>query len=235
MRNSIKKTALAALIVASGINSAAAESVQVKVVGTIVPAACTPSLSGGGIFNYGNIRASTLSNDKYTMLPILGQDFAIKCDAPAKIALRAINDRPGSLAGATEAANGNGFPELAILTGGVRSFAASGLGLDGTNRIGGYAMAIDSGIMADGNSVASIHSNTQNGTGAWVTAPSYGYPIHTGPRLISWAENGTDTPLAFKELTGRLRVQAYLNLASELDLSHAIHLDGQTTLEVVYL
>ena len=235
MLNNMKKTALAALIIASGINAAAAESVQVKVVGTIIPAACTPTFSDGGVIDYGYIRADSLSADSYTVLPQMTLEFAINCDAPAKVAVRAFNDRLGTLAGVAEAANGNGRPPVSLLDGSVGSVAASGLGLDGESRIGGYSMKIvRSSVTADGNSVDSIFRNSDNGAGTWIT-PGYGALINTDARISTWAETGTTTPIAFKDLAGQLMVQAYINRASELDLSHAIHLDGQTTLEVVYL
>ena len=235
MRHTFKKAALAALIVTSGINAAAAESVQVNVIGTIIPAACTPTVASGGIFDYGNIRADSLSADEFTTLQEMSLDFGIRCDAPAKVAIRAINDRPGTLAGATEAANGNGHPNIALLGGNRGAWAASGLGLDGTHQIGGYAMVIRTGtVTVDDNTARSIHINNLNGTGTWST-DNYGYVISSIDRMISWATPEGNTPIAFENMAGKLTVQAYINRASELDLSHAIHLDGQTTLEVVYL
>ncbi|MCH1996717.1 DUF1120 domain-containing protein, partial [Achromobacter xylosoxidans] len=40
---------------------AQAQSIDVRVIGTITPAACIPSLAGGGVVDYGNIAASTLN------------------------------------------------------------------------------------------------------------------------------------------------------------------------------
>ena len=234
MLNNMKKTALAALIIASGINAAAAESVQVKVVGTIVPAACTPSVGGGGIIDYGNIKADILKADDYTLLPEMEQDFTITCDAPARIALHAVNDRPGTLAGGKEAATGVGPAPIRIFD--YPSVGVVGLGLDGTTPIGGYSVKITAGkVMADDVAVDSLYDITStNGTGTWKLA-TFGGVYNNVPNCITWGAAGTTTPVAFRNLTGKLAVQAYINKASELDLSHAIHLDGQTTLEVVYL
>ena len=234
MRHTFKKAALAALIVTSGINAAAAESVQVNVIGTIIPAACTPSLAGGGVVNYGNIRADSLNVDSFTLLREMGLDFAIDCEAPARVAVRAINDRPGTLAGATESANGNGKPQVSLLGFAAGDAYASGLGLDGTTPIGGYSLAINR-VSADNNNVISLKASTANNNTKWTSLNSFGHLLEGGPKFISWASPETTTPVAFEHLTGNLRVQAYINQASELDLSHAIHLDGQTTLEVVYL
>ena len=42
-------------------------------------------------------------------------------------------------------------------------------------------------------------------------------------------------PAAFKNLTINLTVQAYINKASELDLTKPVILDGLSTIELVYL
>ncbi|EKS7202333.1 DUF1120 domain-containing protein [Enterobacter asburiae] len=225
------KSTLAVAIIASGINTAFAESVDVKVNGTIIPAACTPALAGGGVVDYGNIKASTLSADDYTTLPEKEIDFSITCDALAKVALNAVNDRPGTMAGVTEGYNGAATTPVPVF--GVSSAMGVGLGLDGTAKIGGYAVRLDPAkVTADGSSVDGI-KNGGAGSTDWTGSP--GSVFSNAPRYISWAKTGELTPVAFKVLAGKLGVQAYINKASELDLTHAIHLDGQTTLEVIYL
>ncbi|MBE4810069.1 MULTISPECIES: DUF1120 domain-containing protein [unclassified Enterobacter cloacae complex] len=238
MLNNFMKTAVTAALLVSGIHAASAESVQVNVIGTIVPAACTPTLSGGGVVDYGNIKASTLSADAYTLLPVKSLDFAISCDAPARVALHAVNDRPGTLAGG-EVANGVGKAPVNVFGNTSGLYPVVGLGLDGTKKIGGYGLTITGGtVTADGNPVDSITNAQNDGTGTWYSSGKglgAGTPFSWTPRSISWAQTGTLVPVAFKTLAGKLDVQAYINKASELDLSHAVKLDGQTTLEVVYL
>ncbi|MNW06548.1 hypothetical protein D3C71_2029760 [compost metagenome] len=51
----------------------------------------------------------------------------------------------------------------------------------------------------------------------------------------SWAATGTLTPVAFKTLATTLEVQAFINKASELDITKPIQLDGLATLELIYL
>jgi len=78
---------ITALAVFTTYSAIAADSVEVKVIGTIVPAACTPSIVGGATIDYGTIKSSTLTADNYTLLPVKHLDLAITCDAPAKVAL----------------------------------------------------------------------------------------------------------------------------------------------------
>ncbi|WIE52931.1 DUF1120 domain-containing protein [Pseudomonas sp. GM17] len=46
-----------------------AASVEVKVIGTIIPNACTPTLAGGGTIDYGTHSSTDLSTNDFTLLP----------------------------------------------------------------------------------------------------------------------------------------------------------------------
>lgn len=236
MLKNIMKTTLAMAILASGLQAASAESVDVKVIGTIVPTACTPTVSGGGVIDYGNIKATTLKADAYTVLPLKTVDFSISCDAPAKVAIAAKNGRFGSLAGASENST-TGVAPAPVTLPDMPGSGAVGLGLDGTTKIGGYSMEIKEGTTtADGELVASLYTNGSLSAG-WSQVPAGKGDVYNmaSQRYMSWGKTGTLDPIAFKALAGKLAVQAYINKASELDLTHAIHLDGLTTLEVFYL
>jgi hypothetical protein len=89
-------------------------------------------------------------------------------------------------------------------------------------------------MFADGVAVDSISS--LGNTTSWTTI-STGSLFNTvaNVRYSSWATKGTTTPIAFTTLAGKLGVQAYINKASELDLTKPVVLDGLTTLELVYL
>lgn len=231
MKNTFKKTACAlALLAASA--AALAESVDVKVVGTIAPAACLPTLSGGGTIDYGTIRPEALQQDAFTVLDEKQIDFAITCDAPAKVAITttsgrgasAVQQKDGTL---VEASTGN------ALFGGA-NMVAVGLGLDGEKGIGGYGLRLAAGTMlADGKPVDSIQSN--GSTTTWAKT-EYGNLFNsTSQRYASWAATGTLEPVAFTTLAGKLGAQAYINKASELDLTKPVRMDGLSTLELVYL
>ena len=88
MMNAVKKTACALAVLATS-TAAMAESVDVKVIGTITPTACKPTLSGGGTVDYGIIPPASLKKDAFNQLDKRQLDFAITCDAPAKVAIAA--------------------------------------------------------------------------------------------------------------------------------------------------
>lgn len=217
---------------------ALAESVDVRVIGTIAPAACTPTVSGGGTIDYGIIDGSTLSATEYTVLPLKEIDFSISCTAPAKVAIKGINGRPNSLAGGVEgsASHSGGTPVLLPGLGGVANVV--GLGLDGTTKIGGYGIVFVPDSFTDNGTTVSFISQLGNPmiTPAWTTyAAGSLYHAGTVERYTSWAESGKTVPVAIENLAGKMKVQAYLNKGSELDLTRPITLDGLSTLEVVYL
>ncbi|MDI3439201.1 DUF1120 domain-containing protein [Erwinia sp. V90_4] len=233
----MKKTVLALALLATTASAFAADSVDVRVIGTIVPAACTPTLSGGGTVDYGTIKADTISATDYTVLPEKQIDFSISCDAPAKVALTAASGRPGSIAVGTETAQGVAYPPFNLF--GLNGVAAAGLGMDGSDKIGGYAVRIDnSTVTADGAAVDSLRADNRAGVvSAWTNDAWAGivYSPYSQVRMTSWAAPGTTTPVAFTNLAGKLGVQAYINKGDALDLSKPIHLDGLTTITLLYL
>jgi type 1 fimbria pilin len=236
----MKKTLLATTLAATTIfplsSAFAADSVDVKVIGTISPVACTPTLSGGGTVDYGTIKSDTLKADDYTVLPVKSLDFAITCDGNAKVAVKAINGRMGTAAGGTEDAKGSTKPPVALTIGG-NSF---GLGLAGTKKIGGYALQT-SNLTYDGKTAVAIYNSADWAADTWISYAGgpgdKGVLININSPVLkeSVAATGTLVPIAFKNLAGKLEVQAYINKGSELDLTKPIQLDGLTTLELVYL
>lgn len=213
-----------------------AESVDVRVIGTIVPGACTPTLGGGGVVDYGTISATTLDPTTYTILPVKQVPFGITCQAPVKVAIKAINGRKGTLAGAVESGQeGSAIAPAGSLSGAV----VVGLGLDGTTPIGGYSIGLlSAGLTTESGSVVPVYRNSDNDPANWRTAATgigmyTPYPVTT---FISWSTpGGVLAPLAFTTVSGELSVKAYINKRSLLDTSHDIKLDGLTTIELVYL
>lgn len=232
MRVQLKKSACALALLAA--TSTSAFAIDVRVIGSITPAACTPTLSGGGTVDYGVIRPAELTDDAYTTLAEINLAFAIDCDAPAKVALRVINGRPGTAAGSIgTGTESDGEAPVRLL--GLVNIGVVGLGLDGEDKIGGYAIRITPGsVTADSNSVDSLRKNSSGTT--W-TNDSFAGVLYDPyiSRQTSWAATGTVLPVAFENMSGELAVQAYINHASELDLSKPINFEGLTTIELEYL
>lgn len=69
-----------------GTQAFAASTVDLTVDGSITPAACTPTISNNGVFDFGNISAGDLSATKSTSIGAKRFSYSITCDAPTAIA-----------------------------------------------------------------------------------------------------------------------------------------------------
>lgn len=217
--------ALAAMAITSA--TVWAESVDVKVIGTIAPSSCTPTISGD--IDYGNISPSILSQDDFTQLDSKHVKFTIRCDAPTRLALKARNGRPGTTAG-TIYNNDDGVSPPSGMNNG--SGLVVGLGMSGDKKIGGYSITL-SEIFADDKPVTPI---TRGAAPAdhWIKVPIL--PLYKGFEIVSsWSSNDTITPSTFTNMTAMLNVRAYINKRSELNIGTPIKLDGLTTIELFYL
>ncbi|MBN1085731.1 DUF1120 domain-containing protein [Erwinia aphidicola] len=228
----MKKTVLALALLATTASAFAADSVDVRVIGTIVPAACTPTLSGGGTVDYGTIKADTISATDYTVLPAKEIDFSIQCDAPAKVAIKAVTGRPGTTAGVTESSYGAAATPVSLF--GMGDIAVVGLGMDGADKIGGYAVRINPGSVTV-DSVAANNLRKSDSATSWTQDAYAGMLFDPNfSRSTTWGTSGT-TPVAFTNLAGKLGVQAYINKGENLDLTEPVNLDGLTTITLVYM
>ncbi|AIR61145.1 hypothetical protein LH23_10855 [Cedecea neteri] len=220
---------------ATSFTAQAADTVDLTVIGTITPSVCVPTLAGGGVYDVGTIKAATLSATALNGVTTQTKQLSIVCDAPTKVAIKAVNKRLNTAADTTEvAATGAAPAPTSLVT--WRGHNVVGLGLDGSSRIGGYSLYNTGTVNADNNTVDVITADDAAHT-AWTkgsgTPNMYG--IGAAPRLLTVAATGTTVPVAFTSLTMNVSATVYVNKASELDLTKDIKLNGMTTLEMVYL
>ncbi|VVP91594.1 Protein GltF [Pseudomonas fluorescens] len=71
-------------------------STDLTVTGVITPAACTPSLSGGGVVDYGKISSKDLNPDTHTQFQDRTVQLTVSCDAPVKFAIVPVDNRAGT-------------------------------------------------------------------------------------------------------------------------------------------
>ncbi|MEQ9899429.1 DUF1120 domain-containing protein [Pectobacterium punjabense] len=233
MMNTVTKTACALAVLAATSTSVMAESIDVRVIGTITPTACKPTLSGGGTIDYGVISPASLKKDTVTVLAEKQVDFSITCDAPAKVAVNAIGTKSDT---ATDVKGTGGYPYFI----GGKLFGAvnpnvTGLGADGGKNIGGYGIRlVPDTFTLDGNKAINIFRESPDH--AWIKPVDEGILLTWNKKSqTSWSNKSGGNPVAFKMVAGKLGVQAYITKTSELDLSKPVKLDGLTTLEMHYL
>lgn len=235
MVNSMYKTAFALTVLAvSSASVMAADTVDLKVKGTIAPFACVPTLSAGGVVDYGNLTSEALALDDYTTLDVKELDLSIACNGPAKIAIKLMSNRQGSAAGAgSEGSGGFAAGPVDLFNSGASTTWVAGLGLsDDGAKIGGYAVRLVSdSVLVDAVAVDTISASMAGNS--WRLENDVSMTVNG--RKFSWADVGTLNPVAVNNLSAKFETQAYINKASELDITKDIALDGSSTLEVMYL
>ena len=200
-------TLAASLLLLNSAATFAASTVDLTVKGLIVPSACTPSLSGGGVIDHGKISAMDLNPDKNTVIGNNTLSMAVNCDAPIQFALHSIDNRAAS---GSSIRYGLGF-------------------INETQVLGGYILTFANPVAEGGVVVQPIASGDQGNT--WYREKFWDPGLY-----MSVAAMDDDTqPMAVKDLSLDLEVQTIINRADGLDLSNEVTIDGSATLEVKYL
>ncbi len=195
----------------------AASSTDLTVSGQVTPLACTPSVSSGGLVDYGKISQQDLNVDRGTRLPLKQLLVTINCDGLSRFALRMGDNRDGTAT--------------------VNSEVYYGLGRDGSgNRIGLYSISFDPAQTAVDAMPQVFGTESTTGGLGWRTANRN--PMDIGARSyvgFTDIEGSTAGPAAIRTLSSTVTVHTIIAAKQNLDLSRDIHIDGSATLEVVYL
>ncbi|MDZ4355438.1 MAG: DUF1120 domain-containing protein [Variovorax sp.] len=208
-----------AAVMMAPIPASAAESAELRITGTIVPAACTPAFAGGGVVDYGTISARSLNPTAQTTLADKSTQLTLTCEAAALFAFKVIDERAGT---AVTSLTTIPMPGPAGLF---------GLGaVDGKN-IGAYSLVITKETADQG---ATQHINSTDGGATWTSFP--GVMSGDGGKLVAFAGSATGTvPGAHTSITADIRVVTAIDKGSNLPLTQKIPLDGLSTFELVYL
>ena len=197
-----------ALLITHGTLALAASAVDLSVKGAITPSACTPSLSEGGVVDYGKISAKDLKVDQQTFLDSQTVQFTVTCDAATLMAMEAKDNREGSDANNDEMEFGLGL-------------------INGTEKLGGMELRLLNPV-ADSVPVATIGS--YDGGVTWGTERNL-----MRNNLIAPAVAGVNTPIPVQLWTADLNVMPFIAKTSGLTLTNEVAIDGSVTLTVRYL
>jgi len=223
----------AALFVAAQAN--AANESTLKVTGSIVPAACTPTLSNSGEVSFGTIAASVIKSpaEGNGLVQLGAKDitFSISCEAEAAVGFKMIDNRTSS-AVALSASNYIVSP----VSGGAsaaQTYFGFGLGLASNNaKIGAYSVTLDgANTTADGAAASLVYSDDEGKS--WRTGTAV-YQVADNARVTTVAKTGSSQPQLFEEASFALKISAGVQPSSVLG-SDEITLDGNATLSLVYL
>lgn len=204
---------------AAGLNAQASTSAELIVRGTIKPAACNLSMTGGGIINYGDIPSGQLLPTAFNPLAERTTPLTVNCGStPAKFGLKFVDLQAGSKVPGILNVLGTGYTE-------AHNY---GLGTASGRKTGGFAVTLKDLR----TSTTSLYPIMRSGTGAWQSSDGR---VSQSPTQYSWRSSTTITPAAVSQLTGTIAVRAVINKGQDLDLSRDITLDGRATLELSYI
>lgn len=200
-------TLAASVLLLNSATAFAASSVDLTVKGLIVPSACTPTLSGGGVIDHGKVSAKDLNPDRATSIGFHTLSLSVNCDAPIQFALHPIDNRAAS---------------------GISTDFGLGF-INDTQKLGHFSLTLRNPVADDGVAVQTIASIDQGNT--WYSDYSWEPSMY-----MSVASMDDDTqPLPVKDLRIDLQVNTLINRTDGLDLSNEVTIDGSATIEVKYL
>ncbi|MBI6910512.1 DUF1120 domain-containing protein [Pseudomonas palleroniana] len=204
---------------AATLNAQASTTAELIVRGTIKPAACNLSMTGGGIINYGEIPSGQLLPTAFNPLAERTTPLTVSCGTtPAKFGLKFVDLQAGSKVPGILNALGAGYTE-------THNF---GLGLVSGRKTGGFAVTLKD-LRA---SAVVLNPIMRIGAGAWQNSDG---KVAQSPTQYSWRSGATAVPAPVAQLTGTIAVRAVINKGQDLDLSRDITLDGRATLELSYI
>lgn len=223
----------AALVISA--QAFAATDATLSVTGTVVPAACTPTLSNSGVVSFGSIAASSIraAQSGNTLVQLGAKDITltISCDARTAVGFTARDNRSSSAV----ALSSESFIASVMSgeNGAKNAMYGFGLGNASNNaKIGAYTLFVDAAnVTADGVSASSIFSEDKQ---TWVKSTTATRLTNTGTLTATLSDTVNEAPVLFQEGVFPLKIAAALQTSSVLGFDE-INLDGSVTLSVVYL
>ena len=199
---------IAPVLLLGALDAHAASTVDLAVKGLVTPSSCTPTLTSGGVVDYGKMSAKDLRPDRATSLANVNLQLAIVCEASTLLALQGNDNREGS-----------------DHRGDAKYY---GLGLiNGSEKLGAFELRFSSPV-ADNKPVHTIAS--PNNGGSWWAEPN----LVRGD-ILSVANIGSLIPIPVRSLTAEVRVGAEIAPTLQLTLDNEVPLDGSATITVKYL
>lgn len=228
----IKKGVLATALAMSVNTAMAAQSIDIKVTGKILPSSCTPSFpSGGGVADFGSMKVSSLNSTSETPLADMKEiPVTITCEEATRVAVKFTDSRDDS--SPTESIKmGNGFL-------GSPAYVF-GLGLYNDKKIGAYALALSrtQGINTNDTGESLYPMASVDAGKTWGTKGiDYLQITSNNSEIYGFSTERSGTELsAQSKINFKVAVSATINPTNDLNVTDEVTLDGLTNVELVYL
>lgn len=209
--NNTLNALVATLLLATCAQAVAASSVDLAVKGVITPNACSPSLSGSGVVDYGKLSAKDLNLTTSTALPMTTLQMVIQCNGATLFAIKSTDNRAGSAAGTSTRTYGMGL-------------------INGNQKLGFYIVALANPVTDTGPT--QVLESIDNGL-TWRDGSTGNPP--TSLAAFGDRSSGIWLPIPVTEVTTDVNIWGYIARADSLDLSDEHPIDGSATFEIKYL
>ena len=230
--NAMIKKGMLMTVLALSVNTAmAAQSIDIKVTGKIIPSSCTPAFpSGGGIADFGTMKVASLNSTSVTPLTERKEiPVSITCEEDTRVAVKFTDAREASSPTADiPFYSFSGSPQFAF-----------GLGTYNSKNIGAYALGISltQGANTNGNGDSLYPMLSSDGGETWVTRGiNYLSLSSDNNEILGFTRDLTDGLLsAESKINFKVFVEATINPTNDLNVTDEVTLDGLTNVELVYL
>lgn len=189
----------------------AASSVDLAVTGAITPSACAPSISSGGVVDYGKISWHDLKPWQMTLLPKSTFRMAVSCEGSSLFALEALDNRLPSQSPST--------------------FFVLGY-INGSKWVGQYLLSVENVVTDDPTAIFMYSDDWGQDWHPYL--PNWGWSARA---LIAMGKSsqGQLAPTPIKDLSMDLVVEPFLFGKDIVPGGETIPLDGSATFELRYL
>lgn len=219
----MKKVLLACLLSTTAMSAFAANTVDLKVTGTLTNSACTPSLSNNNTVDFGKTSLSGMSATDVNQLGYRDITLTITCDSATAVAWTSSDDRTDSV----QLQKVGGYDANNTMDFGLGKTAAG-------VKLGAYIVSVNSGdIVADGVTNKLLY-NTNLTTPTWAIGGSGSF-LRPNASTQYTVGDADKVPVAFKTVAFPLRVQASVQDTTTLAITDDTTLDGLATISLVYL
>jgi type 1 fimbria pilin len=197
---------------------AAGNTAELRVTGSITPSSCTPSFSAGGQINLGHITADSLNFNSSTKLPMQTTTLLIQCNAPTKVKVSIVDNRPNTAPLYFGEGSGQYFFGLGAVS--------------NKNNVGGYRISPNTQEGSTGDSVKAAIIKSVDGGGTWVKTD---YSSALGDGLQLSLMGSAVSPADYKVHKYSFYVEPFIDRSQLFDLRDKITLDGLATFEIEYI
>lgn len=228
----IKKGVLATALAMSVNTAMAAQSIDIKVTGKILPSSCTPAFpSGGGVADFGTMKVASLNSTSMTPLADIKEiPVTITCEEATRVAVKFTDARDDSSPTESVKIDSNfaGSP-----------FFMFGLGLYNDKKIGAYALALyrTQGVNTNDTGESLYPMASVDAGKTWgVKGIDYLQITSNNSEIYGFSTDRSGGELSPQsKINFKVAVSATINPTNDLNVTDEVTLDGLTNVELVYL